>query len=224
MTTDIKNIIFDFDGTLADTSPVILATMLATINKLNLPPRAADECKATIGLRLEDIPAALWPELPEIGALYASTYRMIFDEKKAELKARAYPGVIEGLKALHGAGYGMAVASSRSHRSLEEYLEYFGIAELFSDIVGGNDVKNGKPAPDPVLAVCGHTGWLPENCLVVGDAIYDIEMGNNAGCKTCGVTYGNQSREELLTAHPTLIVDTFPQLESYLMAQENQCC
>lgn len=212
MDSSIRHIIFDFDGTLADTSPVILATMQATIVELGLPSKTETECRATIGLRLEDIPSALWPDKPGISATYAATYRRIFDEKKKDLRTQSYPGVIEGLKQLHKAGYSIAVASSRSHKSVEEYLRYFGIAELFADIIGVNDVKNGKPSPDPVFAVCAHTGWSPEECLVVGDAIYDIEMGHNAGTHTCAVTYGNQSRAELETARPDRIVNSFYEL------------
>lgn len=217
MENSIKHIIFDFDGTLADTSPVILATMEAAIAELGLPPKTESECRATIGLRLEDIPLALWPGRHHIGATYAATYRRIFDEKKNCLRARTYPGVIDGLRQLHKSGYTMAVASSRSHKSLEEYLGYFGIARLFADIIGGNDVKKGKPAPDPVLAVCAHTDWLPADCLVVGDAVCDIEMGQNAGASTCAVTYGNQSQVELESAVPNLIVDSFPELTTLLI-------
>ena len=61
----VRNIIFDFDGTLADTAPLIIATMQAAIRELDLPLRTNEECRALIGLRLEDIPAALWPGLPE---------------------------------------------------------------------------------------------------------------------------------------------------------------
>lgn len=217
MNKEFQNIIFDFDGTLADTSPVIISTMKATIKELGLPEKTDAECRATIGLRLEDIPETLWPELHGIGQQYASTYRLIFDEQKEIVPAQPYPGVIKGLKTLHDAEYKLAVASSRSHKSLEEYLDFFGIAYMFSDIIGGGDVEKGKPSPDPVLAVCHHTGWLPKNCLVVGDAVYDIMMGKTAGCKTYGVSYGNQTREELLTADPTGIADSFDQLIDMIM-------
>lgn len=217
MENSIKHIIFDFDGTLADTSPVIIATMEAAITELGLPPKTESECRATIGLRLEDIPLTLWPGRHDIGATYAATYRRIFDEKKKNIGVRTYPGVIEGLRQLHKSGYTMAVASSRSQKSLEEYLGYFGISGLFTDIIGGNDVKKGKPAPDPVLAVCAHTGWHTADCLVVGDAVCDIEMGKNAGAHTCAVTYGNQPQVELESAVPNLIVDSFPELTSLLI-------
>lgn len=217
MENQIRHIIFDFDGTLADTSPIILATMMATITELGLPPKSGAECRSTIGLRLEDIPKTLWPEQSGISDTYASTYRRIFDEKKKGLRAKVYPGVIEGLRQLHDAGYTMAVASSRSHKSLEEYLEYFDVIGLFSDIIGGNDVQKGKPSADPVQAICAHTGWRPEECLVVGDAVFDIEMGQNAGCQTCGVSYGNQSRKELETSQPDNMVDSFSELTTILI-------
>ena len=83
---DFKNIIFDFDGTLADTTANILATMHQTISELGLPPRTDDECRATIGLRLEDIPPVLWPEVQDISEKYAATYRRIFEEVKKKLR------------------------------------------------------------------------------------------------------------------------------------------
>ena len=51
---------------------------------------------------------------------------------------------------------------------------------------------------------------------MVGDTIYDLQMGAAAGCRTCGVTYGNQSRQQLLAAHPDHLIDTFPALQGCL--------
>lgn len=207
--TTVKYIIFDFDGTLVDTTPLIVATMQAAISELGLPPKSDRECKSSIGLRLEDIPAALWPDHPEARTLYPQTYRRIFDEKKGELQAKAFPGVIETLHSLHADGYRLAIASSRSHKSLTDYVALFGIADLFDAIVGGDDVSNGKPAPDPVFAICGELGWDTAESLVVGDTCFDIEMGHNAGTQTCAVSYGNQTREELIPSHPDAVINSF---------------
>lgn len=207
--TTVKYIIFDFDGTLVDTTPLIVATMQAAISELGLPPKSDRECKSSIGLRLEDIPAALWPDRPEARILYPQTYRRIFDEKKGELQAKAFPGVIETLNSLHADGYRLAIASSRSHKSLTDYVTLFGIADLFDAIVGGDDVCNGKPAPDPVFAICGELGWDTAESLVVGDTCFDIEMGHNADTQTCAVSYGNQTREELRPSHPDAVINSF---------------
>ena len=208
----IKNVIFDFDGTLADTAPVILATMQDTIAELALPPRSEDECRSMIGLPLERIPDELWPGMPELSARFAATYRRIFDRKRKDMTAPLFDGVAETLRALHGEGYGLAVATSRSHASLGEYVEMYGLMELFSYMVGGNDVERCKPWPDPIEKICAHTGWSAGECLMVGDEVYDIEMGHNAGCKTCAVTYGNMTREQLASSHPHAMIDTFREL------------
>lgn len=212
----IRHIIFDFDGTLVDTAPLITSTMMTTISELNLPGRSLDECRATIGLRLVDIPATLWPDRPGLGEIYADTYRRIFDRQKLQIPVKCFPGVIETLRELHSRGFGMAIASSRSHHSLAEYCTEFGLDDVFTCLTGGDDVTNGKPAPDPVLTICRHTGWLPADTLVVGDAIFDIEMGHNAGTETCAVTYGNQTARQLATASPGAMIDHFPALLNVL--------
>lgn len=208
----IRNIIFDFDGTLADTSPLIIKTMQTSIKALGLPSKSDDECRASIGLRLEDIPTALWPDRPGLTAEFAKTYRRIFEELKGANRVSCYPGVTETLRLFHEEGYHLAIASSRSHKSLEEYVAEFGFGGYFSAVIGGNDVEHGKPAPDPVLAITGPCGWDVAETLVVGDATFDILMGRNAGAITCGVSYGNQSREQLAEAMPDAIIPAFPAL------------
>lgn len=208
----ITNIIFDFDGTLADTAPLIVATMQAAIRELGLPAKTDAECRGTIGLRLEEVADALWPENQISGELYAAVYRRIFDELKRPLAVKCFDGVSETLRQLHADGYGMAIASSRSHSSLDEYVSQYDFDDVFSAIVGGNDVEHGKPAPDAVLTICRRLGWKPAETLVIGDAVYDIEMGRNAGAQTCAVTYGNQSREQLVTSRPDILTDNITEL------------
>lgn len=212
----IKQIIFDFDGTLMDTAPVILATMEATIREMGLPTRTSEECRTTIGRRLEDVPDMLFPDIPGISAEYAATYRRIFVRENRPGVATPFPGVIDTLHQLHSSGCPMAVASSRSHRSLQEFVDDFHLAALFCMLVGGDDVSEAKPAPEPVFAICSKMGWQAADTLVVGDATYDIMMGRNAGSVTCAVTYGNQSRSQLLSAGPDFIIDSFPELEDIL--------
>lgn len=213
----MKNLIFDFDGTLVDTAPVILATMQAAIKELGLPSKTEEECRSTIGLRLEEIPAVLWKNRDDLSATYAATYRRIFDELKRPIRVECFPGVDEGLKKLHAYGYRIAIASSRSHKSLDEYVTAFGWGYLLDAVVGGNDVEHGKPAPDAVLVICRKLGWKPEECLMTGDAIYDILMGKNAGTATCGVAYGNQDRRQLKSADPDFIVNEFKELVDRLI-------
>lgn len=94
----------------------------------------------------------------------------------------------------------MAVASSRSKVSLMDLCTELHIADYFQMVVGGGDVKNGKPSPDPVNLVLATQGWDKTETLVVGDMNVDILMGKAAGTATCGVTYGNGSVAELREA------------------------
>lgn len=214
--TKIKNLIFDFDGTLVDSAPLIIRTMQATIKELKLPEKSEEECRATIGLRLEDIPAALWPEMQNLSEKYATTYRRIFDQLKRPLNVVCFPDVVESLHSFHADGYHMAIASSRSHKSLEEYVNLFGLSECFSMLIGGNDVEHGKPAPDPVIAILDAQKWDPEETLTIGDAPVDILMGKAAETLTCGVTYGNSSYEDLDAVHPDFLITSFRRLRMML--------
>ncbi len=211
----IQNLIFDFDGTLADTAPLIMATMQTTINELQLPPRTDTECRATIGLRLEDVPAELWPGDTVAENTFVAAYRRIFNRLKRPLSVECFPGVLPTLGHLHRSGFRMAIASSRSHASLDEYVDMLGIAHYFTMIVGGNDVAEGKPSPEAVLKILDRCSWSADETLTIGDAPVDILMGRSAGTATCAVTYGNGKESDLRSAAPTYITDNFPDIINF---------
>lgn len=207
-------VILDFDGTLADTAAVIIRTMQATISELELPFRTDEQCAAMIGLRLVEIPSVLFPECSIDGDIYARTYRRLFHEFNTEDAVRIYPNVVDTLKTLMSKGIILTIASSRSHASLAEYVENLGLSSLISYILGADDVDKGKPDPEPVNRTLQRFGISPEETIVVGDTSFDIQMGKNAGTRTCGVTYGNGSRESLSDAD--LIIDDFGKLLNIL--------
>lgn len=207
-------VILDFDGTLADTAAVIIRTMQATISELELPFRTDEQCAAMIGLRLVEIPSVLFPECSIEGDIYARTYRRLFHEFNTEDAVRIYPNVVDTLKTLMSKGIILTIASSRSHASLAEYVENLGLSSLISYILGADDVDKGKPDPEPVNRTLKRFGISPEETIVVGDTSFDIQMGKNAGTRTCGVTYGNGSRESLSDADR--IIDDFGKLLNIL--------
>ena len=205
-----KIIILDFDGTLGDTAAVIIRTMHATIEELGLPSRTDEECAAMIGLRLVEIPQVLFKGYDVDGELYARTYRRLFHIYNVDGAVELYPNVPETLAELKRRGLVLTIASSRSNASLMEYVESLNLTSIISYVFGADDVKDGKPHPEAVNRTLEHFGFQPEEAIVVGDTVFDIEMGANAGTRTCGVTYGNGSRESL--AEATWIIDNFGQL------------
>lgn len=212
----IKLVVLDFDGTLADTLQVILNTMQATLRVLDLPPRSDAECKAMIGLRLTEIPERLFPELKGIGPRYAETYRKQFALCNVPGAVPLFPGVLETLHELSRRGFLLSIASSRGHESLDNYLRDLHLEDIIPFIVAAEDVMQAKPDPEPVLKTLSHFGLKPQEVLVVGDTDFDILMGRNAGCYTCGVTYGNGSRQSMLDAGAHALIDNFSQLLDWL--------
>lgn len=207
---ETKIIILDFDGTLGDTASVIIKTMHETIREMGLPTRTDEQCAAMIGLRLVEIPPVLFPECNIDVDLYADTYRRLFDVHNKDGAVKLYPHVIETLKALKARGLTLTIASSRGQTSLSQFVKNLGLTEIITYILGAGDVENGKPHPEAIFKTLEKYGFTPDQAIMVGDTIFDIQMGINAGTKTCGVTYGNGSRESLSLAD--WLIDDFSEL------------
>lgn len=209
-------VILDFDGTLADTQPLIVSTLQRTIGALHLPFRTVDECKTIIGLPLEECFVKLSGVDDATANLCAETYRRIFDEDNHPGVVTLFPHVIETLEALHKRDLQLAICSSRARPTLDGFVRTFHLENYFSMVVGSNDVQHHKPHPEPVQVILKQLDVLPEETLVVGDASYDILMGAAAGCRTCGVTYGNQSTADLRSAGADHLIDDFAELLNIL--------
>ena len=216
----IKLIIFDFDGTLGDTRRNIVTTMQMTIKELQLPSRTEAECASTIGLPLAGCFRTLFPDIQdELIPQCAETYRRIFNENLQKITPEAFPGVVKTLKTLKEQGFALIIASSRSRNSLTELTRDMGIADYISYLIGADDVKDAKPKPEPVLKTLAAMHFDASETLVVGDMAVDILMGANAGTKTCGVTWGNGSREELTEAGANVIIDSMEELIGFTSRQ-----
>ena len=121
-----------------------------------------------------------------------------------------YPNVVETLTALKEKGIILTIASSRNNVTLKVYLENLGLDSVLDYVLGGDDVKEGKPNPEAVIRTLEEFGIAPEEAIVVGDTVFDVKMGLNAGTRACGVTFGNGTVESLADAD--WIIDDFAQL------------
>lgn len=202
----IRLIIFDFDGTLGDSQKLITDTMLATIERLNLPMRSREECARTIGLPLKECFSSIIPMTDEQAEECAKVYSEIFNVKNVPGVVKAFPGVVETLERLSSQGILMSIASSRSHRTLAKLMDELDLSKYITYLIAADDVVEKKPAAESVLKTLRHFNIEAHETLVVGDTEFDILMGRNAGTHTCGVTYGNGSRESLETAKAEWIV------------------
>ena len=205
-------LILDFDGTLADTQPLIVSSLQRTIRELRLPSRSDAECRSIIGLPLKECFVKLLSVDDAIAERCAEVYRRVFDEDNHPGVVTLFPHVIKTLKQLHEQGLLLAICSSRGRPTLDAFVRDFQLEAYVAMVVSANDVQHAKPHPEPVQHILQQLQVAPEQTLVVGDASYDILMGRAAGCTTCGVTYGNQSADDLRQAGADFLIGDFGEL------------
>lgn len=210
-----KTLIFDFDGTLADTRESILQTMKFVAHSYNIQTVDEKLIESLIGLPLKTTFETVF--LLDESVIHDATllYREHYDEIVIETVS-LFEGVKDTLIDFHDKGINLTVASSKGKKSLIKILQKQSIYDIFSFIGGEEDAENKKPAPDIVNLIMDKFNYHPNECLVVGDTIFDIEMGQRANVDTCGVTYGNNRREQLEIQKPTYIIDSFRNLNEVI--------
>jgi len=211
----LEAVILDFDGTIADTETSIIITLKKTLRFFGIDRIDEKEIKRNIGLPLKTTFERVSPLRGEELEGAVLKYRSLYEQTAPEMIS-LFPGVKNSLNQIFQSKVKSAVASSKGKRALVSALHGLGIGDLFSVVVGEQDVLQKKPAPDMVNFILAELGIKPERALVVGDTVYDIMMGKSAGCSTCAVTYGNHSRAELKKSAPDLMIDQFPQLLLHL--------
>ena len=207
-----KIMIFDFDGTLGDSELLITNTMLETIEKMGLPQRSRRECAAPIGLPLAECFSSIIPMTDEKAEECADVYSEIFHRNNIPGAVPPFPNVIETLRTLHEKGTILTLASSRHHHSLAAFVDEMQLNDCISYMLGANDVTFPKPNGEPVTKTLERFSIAPADALVIGDTKFDILMGRNAGVETCGVTYGNGTKEELIAAGADCLIDGIQEL------------
>ena len=143
-------------------------------------------------------------------------YNRIYREE-AEQLIELFDGVADTLDTLKKAGIKIVIASNNVHPVLERQLSNLGIRHYIDDIVAVEDVENVKPAPDIALEVLRRCNIKPEEAIVVGDSTYDMDMGREAGCDLCGVSYGGHTPEMLREKGAKYIMDNFSELVNIVL-------
>lgn len=206
-------LIFDLDGTLVDTRDGIVATFRETLATAGFPPPPPEVVTPLIGLTLDTMFRRFVPDAASDGLVprLIDAYRSLYHEAVTPY-TRAFPEVIETLRSFRRNGLKLAVATSKLTRIAQETLQAAGLAGTFAIVLGSDSVGRPKPAPDLVLRILTELDARAEEALVVGDTTHDVGMGRAAGTRTCAVTYGAQSRAELLAAEPDFVLDRFGEL------------
>lgn len=214
----IKGILFDFDGTLADTIPGIIKTCEATRDKIGIP-FSMEKARAIIGKPLIDMGRELVGE--EKANLFFITYLSLFPEIGGKL-VRFFPDIIPLVEELRKKDLFCAIVSSKREENILANLKNAGGEGLFDLIVANESTVFHKPHPAPVEFALEKLGLETGEAIMVGDTDFDIQSGKGAGVKTIGVTWGVCSEEQLKPCCPDAIVSTTAALKKALftMVQE----
>ena len=143
-------------------------------------------------------------------------YNTIYKEESEKL-VELFDGVVETLDHLTKAGVKVVITSNNVKPVLHRLTTNLGIAEYIDDIVSVEDVENVKPAPDIALEVLRRYNISGEESLVVGDATLDMDMGREAGCHLCGVSFGSHTPEMLRERGARYIIDHFSEIEKIVL-------
>jgi pyrophosphatase PpaX len=198
--TTIRAVLYDFDGTLADSTELIMRcyrhTMTAHLGEC--PPD--EEWLRGFGTPLEGQIARFARSVEEQAAML-DTYRAHQNELFAT-QLRPFPGADETVAELARRGVALAIVTSRMRRATLRALDICGLTRHFEVIVTPEDVRNPKPHPEPVHVALERLGVAPAEALFVGDSPHDMASGRAAGTRTAAALWGPFTREALEEERP----------------------
>lgn len=216
----IKVIGFDLDGTLVDSALGLANTVDNMCEHLNLPKPGKALVTTWIGNGIEVLldRALLWAKAPE-DAEYRQKAMMILSEcYQNELLSGSplFPDVKETLEQLSSEGYQLVLITNKPSKFVPGLMDYLGISQLFSMMLGANDSIKIKPHPTPIFKVLGELGVMQSEFVFVGDSRNDILAAKNAGVTSIALTYGYNYGEPIVNEAPDYIINNFSELLSIM--------
>jgi phosphoglycolate phosphatase len=209
----INLVMFDLDGTLADTGQDLADAVNHTRSHFNLEPLSPALVFTHVGRGVEHLLRHSLPEdsidhFQEVLHVFLARY-----EKHLLDRTILYPGVHEVLDYFQDKR--RVVVSNKMHRLTVAVLRGLGVEKQFDAILGGDSAVEKKPHPALVHEVLNRFRILPTHALIVGDGDTDVEAGKRAGIITCGVTYGLGSKEALVAAQPDILIHDLTELSQH---------
>ena len=200
-------IIFDFDGTLADTWRDIQTALKRALEEAGLRPASGSQVRAWIGNGVFKLVERAVPEperTPERIAALIERYRLHYDRGCLETTT-LYSGMAQCLADL--SGHTLAVLSNKPTPFLERLIDGLGLSGRFAAVIGGDLLQAGKPDPAAVDHVVRAVGGKPGGVWMIGDSAIDIAAGRGAGAHTIGCAWGLRGATELCKAGAEFVVE-----------------
>ncbi|SEK99771.1 phosphoglycolate phosphatase [Roseovarius nanhaiticus] len=220
----MRSIVFDLDGTLADTS----GDLVAAANYCFRDMGAGDQLTvADAGTALRGGRAMLLLGLERMGrpadeALVARYYQVLLDAYEAEIDTHSvfYPGALDAVAALAGADFKVAVCTNKPEYLARQLMQKMGALDLFGALIGADTLPVRKPDPEPLREAVRRAGGDPARALMVGDTITDHDTARAAGVPSVLVTFGPNGGDMPALAPDALLHDysELPEIAERLLA------
>jgi phosphoglycolate phosphatase len=209
-------IVFDWDGTVMDSTAVIATSIQSACRDLNLPVPSDEAARHVIGMGLTEALRHAVPDAPE--SMYeplAERYRHYFLAQDSMIPL--FEGARETIIELYEAGYILAVATGKSRTGLNRVLQSSDMRSYFHATRTADETFS-KPHPAMLLEIMEELGMESSRVLMVGDTTHDLQMAINARVAALGVTHGAHPVEQLRALAPLALLDDFAQLRSWFRA------
>lgn len=217
----MKSLIFDLDGTLADTGGDLIAAANATFRDLGFDAPLDVVTDAEVGLQTGGR-AMLKHGFMRLGIQYSEAeiekyYQPLVDNyaKGLCIHSHLYPGCKSALERLRVSGVPMAVCTNKPARLAEPLLSEFGISHYFKTVIAADTLAVRKPHPEPLWAAIEACGGDPKQSILVGDSVTDRETARRAGAASMLVTFGPLA-DKVRAFEPQMLLNSYAELDNLL--------
>jgi len=209
-------VVFDWDGTLFDSTALIVHSIQAACADLGLPVPDDERASWVIGLSLRAAMQHAAPTITE-AQLPALVDRYRFHYLARQHDLALFPGVLDMLRALKRRNHWLAVATGKSRLGLDEALHAVELRGMFD---GTRTADETRPKPDPQMLheLMRQFGADPDRTLMIGDTTHDLQLAANAGAPSVAVAYGAHAPAEFATHSPLMVAASVAELAAWLDA------
>lgn len=189
-------VIFDLDGTLADSLDDLTASVNFMRGAFGLDPLISEDVRRGIGKGARNL---VIRTMPDNDARIDEALKLFIEHNGVHLAVhtRLYPGARELLSALSASGIVMALVSNKNTAHCAQLLSLLGIADFFRSVLGGDAVNSCKPSPEPLLEAIARAGARPGSTVMIGDSVNDFEAAAGSGVRSIGCSFGYGEPSEL---------------------------
>ncbi|HRI71613.1 MAG TPA: HAD-IA family hydrolase [Polyangium sp.] len=210
-----STVLFDLDGTLLDSTRLILDSFHHTFAAHGLPAQSDEAFLAGVGTPLRVEFAKYCNRAEDIEAMIA-TYRE-YNFQHHDRMVSAFPGALACVRALAHAKVRLGIVTSKGRHGAKIGLDALMLRDVFEVLVCAEDVTKHKPDPEPVLHALEKLGVRPSETIFIGDSVHDMRSGRGAQVATGAALWGPFARQSLVQTEPTFFLESFADVEKLIL-------